>query len=253
MKKVKNYIVKWLKSYAESNNIKGYVLGVSGGIDSAVVSTLVAETGLEVLVLDLPIFQTKSEVSRLDKHVKWLQKKYKNVSYKQIDLSNSFKMLSETLNIKDELTLANTKSRLRMTTIYAFANNNNYLVAGTGNKVEDFGIGFFTKGGDGQVDLSPIADLMKSEVYLLGEYLGIIQPILEAKPTDGLWENAISDEEQIGATYDELEWAMEWDGDTTNITERQKEVLNIYQKRHNANKHKMSLPPICKISKELKT
>lgn len=252
MKKVKNHIVNWLKDYAEKNSIKGFVLGVSGGIDSAVVSTLAGETGIKTLIMDLPIFQTENEVSRAYKHVKWLQEKYSNIDFKKVDLSSSFQTLKGTMKIEDQLALANTRSRLRMTTLYAFANKLKYIVLGTGNKVEDFGIGFFTKGGDGMVDISPIADLMKSEVYKLGSELGIIDEILKAEPTDGLWEGAISDEEQIGASYDELEWVMTWNGKEDKLNEREKEVLKIYNSMHNGNKHKMSMPPICEIPEDIK-
>jgi NAD+ synthase len=148
--------------------------------------------------------------------------------------------------------MANSRSRLRMMTLYAVGQANGLLVAGTGNKVEDFGVGFYTKYGDGGVDLSPIADLMKSEVYALAREVGVIEEILNAPPTDGLWEDGRNDEDQIGATYDELEWAMEFKGEHEKLNERQKEVLKIYQSYHNQNKHKMIPIPVCEIPVELK-
>ena len=147
--------------------------------------------------------------------------------------------------------LVNTRARLRMTTLYYFAQLHNYLVAGTGNKVEDFGIGFYTKYGDGGVDLSPIADLMKTEVFALGKTLGVCQSILDAPPTDGLWNDNRTDEDQIGATYPELEWAMTFEGEDDNLTNRQREVLTIYRSFHRANRHKMIPIPVCEIPKEL--
>ncbi|MEN1784741.1 MAG: NAD(+) synthase [Bacteroidota bacterium] len=259
--KVIDYIVNWLRDYAENANIKGFVIGVSGGIDSAVTSTLCARTGLQLLCVEMPIHQGTNQVTRADKHIDWLMKHYANVSRQPVNLTPVFESLKAVLPpVADEeqraMSLANTRARLRMTTLYYFAALKGYLVAGTGNKVEDFGIGFYTKYGDGGVDLSPIADLLKTEVYQVGGALGIIQEIMEAAPTDGLWGDHRTDEDQIGASYPELEWAMTIDnlGKTAdNFTDRQKEVLKIYKKYNSANKHKMVPIPICTIPDSLKS
>jgi NAD+ synthase len=253
-------ISEWLKAYAQKAGQKGFTMGVSGGIDSAVVSTLVARTGLDVLILELPIHQGTAEVDRAKNHIAWLKENFSNVSSKEIDLTESYDTiynackLSTDITVSDEdfnFSMANTRSRLRMMTLYQFAGMNKMLVAGTGNKVEDFGIGFYTKYGDGGVDISPIADLMKSEVYALGAALGINNDILVAAPTDGLHTDGRTDEDQIGATYDELEWAMDFraNGGEPGITERQQEVLKIYDRFHNSNKHKMEEIPVFDTSK----
>ncbi len=259
--KVTNHIVNWLRDYATTGGLKGFVIGVSGGIDSAVTSTLCARTGLEVVCLEMPIHQAPSQVNRALNHVAWLQKNYANVRMTQVNLTPVFDSLIASLpkvsNEEDRfMSLANTRARLRMTSLYYFAALESLLVAGTGNKVEDFGVGFYTKYGDGGVDLSPIADLMKSEVYALAEYLGVNQEIIEAAPTDGLWGDDRTDEDQIGASYDELEWAMHYleeKVDVIGLSDRQKEVLSIYKKLHKANLHKMVEIPVCKISESLKS
>ncbi len=255
--RVIKYIVNWLSGYCETAGMRGFVIGVSGGIDSAVTSTLCAKTSKEVILLNLPIFQAPEQVSRAEQHIKWLQQQHKHARAITIDLTPPFQALMETFptDIQDSLTLANTRARMRMLTLYAVASHHKMLVAGTGNKIEDFGVGFFTKYGDGGVDISPIADLMKSEVYALGEELGVIEAILDAKPMDGLWGDNRTDESQIGATYAELEWAMRFDGDPGNehrLNTRQQEVLSIYRKFHHVNKHKMIPVPICKIPASLK-
>ena len=184
-----------------------------------------------------------------------LFRSHSNVSLLQIDLTHSFGVLEATLGLdpaQNHLALANTRARLRMTTLYAIAQANGCLVAGTGNKVEDFGVGFYTKYGDGGVDISPIADLYKTEVFKLAKYLGVVQSILDAKPTDGLWEDGRSDEDQIGASYPELEWAMEFNGEESKLDPRQKEVLEIYRKLNRANLHKMLPIPVCEIPENLK-
>tara|TARA_R110002049_G_scaffold241196_6_gene415007 strand:- start:8040 stop:8828 length:789 start_codon:yes stop_codon:yes gene_type:complete len=258
--KVTNHIVDWLKNYATKANIKGFVIGISGGIDSAVTSTLCAKTGLELLCLEMPIHQAENQISRAAKHVEWLQENYSNVHREMVNLSPVFDNFVETLpaveNEDDRfLSLANARARLRMTSLYYFAGLHGYLVAGTGNKVEDFGVGFFTKYGDGGVDLSPIADLMKSEVYEIAKFIGVNSNIIKAPPTDGLWGDDRTDEDQIGASYPELEWAMiadEQGGNTDNFTDRQKEVFALYKKLNSANQHKMNPIPICKIPNGLK-
>jgi NAD+ synthase len=255
--KVIDYIVAWLDDYCEQSGFKGFVIGVSGGIDSAVTSTLCARTGRSVLPLNLPIYQDRIQVSRASRHIDWLEKNFSNVEGIHLDLTSPFQSLEKAFprEVQDGLTMANTRSRLRMTTLYAFATHYRMLVAGTGNKVEDFGVGFYTKYGDGGVDISPIADLMKSEVYALGSSLKIIDDILEAPPTDGLWEDNRTDESQIGATYAELEWAMQYENGLAaeELTPRQKEVLRIYRKSHQANRHKMDPIPVLKIPDSVKS
>lgn len=255
-KQVIDHIVSWLNDYANKANIKGFVVGISGGIDSAVTSTLCALTGKQVVVLNLPILQPVSQFDRSNEHIAWMEKKFNNVKGYVQDLTPTFETISQDYPafIQDHLTMANVRARLRMTTLYAYAGHHGYLVAGTGNKVEDFGVGFFTKYGDGGVDISPIADLMKTEVYKIAKELDIIQSIQAAKPTDGLWDDDRSDEDQLGASYPELEWAMLYleEGVQTELSERQKKVLEIYQQRHRANKHKMDPIPVCLIPKELK-
>lgn len=262
-------ISEWLKEYAQNAGQKGFTMGVSGGIDSAVVSTLVAKTGMPVLILEMPIHQGTAEVDRARNHIAWLKENYSNVSSQEINLTSSYDILYDTLNQTEpafgelvnkndfDFSMANTRSRLRMMTLYQFAGMHKLLVAGTGNKVEDFGIGFYTKYGDGGVDISPIADLMKSEVYALGAELGVGNDILTAAPTDGLHTDGRTDEDQIGATYDELEWAMKQHEVLSKITEpvevdwteRQEEVYGIYLNFHNSNKHKMEEIPVFDTSK----
>jgi NAD+ synthase len=268
---------KWLGDYSEKSGTNGFVIGVSGGIDSSVVSTLCAMTGLNVLILEMPINQSTKEVLRARRHIDWLKSKYNNVSSLCIDLTESYQVLHKTFSLQPKLptklvtkeefefSMSNTRSRLRMTTLYQYAGTHNYLVAGTGNKVEDFGIGFYTKYGDGGVDLSPIADLMKSEVYALGSKLGIDEEILSAAPTDGLHNDGRTDEDQIGASYDELEWAMNWikdstvieqgvgvwhnDEDDLSLVQRERDVLQIFNTFHSKNRHKMLSIPIFNTQK----
>jgi NAD+ synthase len=212
MKNISEQIQSWLKEYVTDSKQKGFVIGVSGGIDSAVVSTLCAETGLPTIVVSLPIKEKVGHKLSLE-HINNLCDKYPNVKSVEVDLTNTFESFYNSVTHDcdvDNLSMANVRSRLRMITLYHIAQSNGMLVVGTGNKVEDFGIGFYTKYGDGGVDISPIADLMKSEVYELGKYLGVTENILNARPTDGLWTDGRTDEDQIGATYDELEWAMRY-------------------------------------------
>ncbi len=258
--KVVNHIVDWLKHYATNANVKGFVIGVSGGIDSAVTSTLCAKTGLDVLCLDMPIHQAPSQINRASHHVSWLQEHFKAVKKTKVNLTPVFdSLISELPSVDNEeeryMSLANTRARLRMTTLYYFAALESYLVAGTGNKVEDFGVGFYTKYGDGGVDLSPIADLLKTEVYALARHLGINQDIIDAPPTDGLWGDDRTDEDQIGASYPELEWAMQMkdEGKSADDFEgRQRKVFEIYTRYNTSNKHKMIPIPICEIPNDLK-
>lgn len=253
-KAISEYITSWLGDYCNLANQDGFIVGISGGIDSAVTSTLCAMTGKKVILLSMPIRQTNAEYSRAMNHISDLKSRFENVSSFDIDLSETFTSFEEKMPFSIEeqhLAMANSRARLRMTTLYAIGQANRCLVAGTGNKIEDFGIGFYTKYGDGGVDLSPIADLTKTQVWSIAREIGVIQEIINAKPTDGLWEDGRSDEDQIGASYPELEWAMEFKGDENSISERQKEVLAIYRKLNRANKHKMEPIPVCLIPKEL--
>ena len=248
-KEIIKHIKKWIVKYHNESSTNGFVIGISGGIDSALTSTLIAETGIPLLCIEMPINQNNNQVERGKNHISWLKANYKNINSLECDLTEifeKFKSLKTEENKNKLLALANTRSRIRMTTLYYFAQLNNALVAGTGNKVEDFGIGFYTKYGDGGVDLSPIADLMKSEVFELAKSLNINKEILDAPPTDGLWDNDKTDEDQIGATYNELEWAMT-NKNNKNLSKREKEVINIYNQFHQSNKHKMIPIPVCKI------
>src|SRR5210317_1783433 len=259
VKKVENHITHWLKSYLEEAKMNGFVVGMSGGVDSAVTSTLCAQTGHPVLCLEMPILQDKNQESRAKDHINWLKNQFSNVSSLHLSLDSvflSFKALLPPTEKEDAhfLSLANTRARLRMTSLYYFAALHGYLVAGTGNKVEDFGVGFYTKYGDGGVDLSPIADLLKTEVFALARHLGVVDSILDAKPTDGLWGDDRTDEDQLGATYPELEWAMaqqEAGKTASDFSGREAEVMAIYIKFNTANKHKMLPIPVCVIPSEL--
>jgi NAD+ synthase len=253
--KVSKHIVSWIDNYLNKSKMKGVVVGVSGGVDSALTSTLCAETKRNVLCIEMPINQEKDQVSRSKKHIEWLKKKYSNVSSINISLDNTFDSFIESIpeikSSENDLSLANTRSRLRMVALYYFSSLKKYLVVGTGNKVEDFGIGFYTKYGDGGVDISPIADLLKSDVYNLSKFYNINDEIIEATPTDGLWNDNRNDEDQIGASYEELEKAMQiahkLDYDLSN---REQEVLKIYKSLNSSNRHKMLPIPICKIPKD---
>ncbi len=260
--KIVDYIADWLKDYATKANMNGFVVGISGGIDSAVCSALCAKTGLRTLCLEMPIHQDTSHVTRAQTHIQMLKHHYANVSNVEVNLTPVFENFKTALpsaetSEKDtlDLALANSRARLRMTTLYYFAGLHGYLVAGTGNKVEDFGVGFFTKYGDGGVDLAPIADLMKSDVYEIGRFLGVPEEILQAPPTDGLFGDSRSDEVQLGASYDELEWAMkmqEQGKQEEEFSGRQLEVFKIYNRLHTRNRHKMDPLPVCEIPFHLK-
>jgi NAD+ synthase len=254
-----DFITNWLMDYCNAAGMMGFAVGISGGIDSAVTSTLCARTGKTVMPLNMPIYQSPDQLALASAHMQWLKNRFSNIVRATVDLTPVFQSIEQTLpeEIQDGMTMANTRSRLRMLTLYAFAGHHRLLVAGTGNKVEDFGVGFFTKYGDGGVDLSPIADLMKSEVYAIGRALGIIPGIMNATPTDGLWPDNRSDEAQIGASYDELEWAMNYDAAVeqeadSDLTDRQKSVLSIFRRFRRANTHKMKPVPVAVIPPELK-
>ena len=231
-KELKERIVKWIKDYADENKIQSLVVGVSGGIDSAVVSTLCAETGLPTFPLGMPIHQDSHQESLSDIHLAWLEKKYKNVKTLKFNLTKVFEKFKEALQdySNDNLSLANSRSRLRMTTLYQIAGKYNGMVVGTGNKVEDYGVGFYTKYGDGGVDIAPIADIYKTEVWELGRHLGVNEKIIEASPTDGLWDDKRTDEDQLGASYAQLEEAMEYGTGP---------AVKILETFNGKNKHKM--------------
>ncbi len=255
VEKVNEHIVNWLKTYADNAKVSGFVVGISGGVDSAVTSTLCAQTGLTTLCVEMPIHQSQNQVSRGREHIDQLQKRFPNVNRVEANLTPIYESFKTEVpksdnDAKYNLSLANTRARLRMTTLYYFAGIHDLLVAGTGNKVEDFGVGFYTKYGDGGVDLSPIADLMKSDVYALGQYLVIPDSIQKAAPTDGLFGDNRTDEDQLGASYDELEWAMledEKDSTSDIFFGREKEVFEIYKRLNFVNKHKMESIPVCEI------
>ena len=257
---VNKHIVNWLKTYAENAGIKGFVIGISGGIDSALTSTLCAQTGFPVLCVEMPIHQAESHVNRANEHISQLKVRFPLVTNERVDLTPVFEtFVAQTPKTDNEkaynLTLANTRARLRMTTLYYLGGLHGLIVAGTGNKVEDFGVGFYTKYGDGGVDVSPIADLLKSEVRQLAAYNLVPESILKAKPTDGLFGDDRSDEDQLGASYDELEWAMAQvaNGKTKNdFVERKLEVFKIYKRLNAANQHKMTPIPVCVVPESMK-
>lgn len=258
--KVIDHIVNWLKNYANNAKVNGFVIGISGGIDSAVTSMLCAKTGLDLLCLEMPIHQPINHVSRGKEHIKQLKDNFANVKNTLVDLTPVFDQFKAEVSIIDnqatvDMALANTRARLRMTTLYYYAGLHGLLVAGTGNKIEDFGVGFFTKYGDGGVDLSPIADLTKSEVYDLAKMLGISSSIINAVPSDGLFGDDRSDEDQIGASYPELEWAMSMKENGKKLEDfegRKREVFELFSKLNANNQHKMVPIPICEIPKNLK-
>ena len=235
------FISNWIKNYVEEmpSKAKSLIIGVSGGIDSSVSSTLSAMTGLKTIVLSMPIKQKKTQYDLSLKHQEWLVKNFNNVEVQTINLDKLFETFEDTLaKFDSELGLANSRARLRMTTLYQVAAANKGIVVGTGNKIEDFGIGFYTKYGDGGVDISPIADCNKTEVWEMGRELNILKEIIDAAPTDGLWDDGRTDEGQIGLTYEELEEAMQ----NPKSPNREK-----YEKIRSMNLHKMKPIPVCKI------
>jgi len=239
-----NIIKDWIENYCKNESFqpKTLVIGISGGIDSSVVSALCALTGRKTIVLTMPIKQIKSQNDLSIEHGKWLTSKFKNVEHKIIELENIFNSFEKTLNeFNSEHGFANSRARLRMTTLYQVAAANSGIVVGTGNKVEDFGVGFYTKYGDGGVDISPIADCNKTQVWELGKHLGISNKIIEAEPTDGLWNDGRNDRDQLGMSYSELEKAMEDENDPN-----YKKYLEIRKK----NLHKMNPIPVCKFDEK---
>lgn len=264
--KVESHIVGWLKDYAVKAKKEAYIVGISGGIDSGLTSTLCAKTGLKLICVQMPIHQHKPHVERATLHIKWLKENFpNNVSEINCDLTHVFDTFIKDVGIYHNdyellcVAEANSRARLRMTTLNYFAPLFSALTVGTGNKVEDYGLGYFSKWGDGSSDLSPIGDLMKSEVKNLARYMGIREELVNAVPSDGLYEQELTDEQNLTCSYDEFEFIMDWieinknalgtgnDKDATPLTERQKEVLKIYNERHFANLHKMKMPPICSV------
>ena len=279
MNRIKDYaeleerIVTWIRDYAESNGISALVCGVSGGIDSAVVSTLCARTGLPTFVLTMPLMSKLENTVLSTAHATELREQYENVTMQNVELSSVYDKFLQSVDwwtdahggergtyTTNKLANANTKSRLRMVTLYQIAGTIGGIVVGTGNKVEDYGVGFYTKYGDGGVDIAPIADLYKSEVWELGRHLGVDQRIIDAAPTDGLWVDSRTDETQIGASYEDLEWVMEsqifdherepesvtmWKG--VELTPQQQNAIKQYGKFHRQNKHKMNSIPTFKL------
>ena len=260
--KVAHYITDWMSDYLRKSGMSGYVVGISGGIDSAVVSSLAARCGCRTLCALLPIHQAASHVNRAVEHAESLRRCFPNVEVVDIDLTEAYDTFIASFGNRfiasqqqTDLANANARSRLRMTALYHCAGMNNLLVAGTGNKIEDFGVGFFTKYGDGGVDISPIADLVKTEVYELGRWLGVTESILNAAPTDGLFGDDRTDEQQIGASYPELEKAMCQAAagiDPQLLSERERQVYDIYTRRNRANHHKMEPIPVCVIPAAIK-
>ena len=234
---IKNWIINYVNEMP--TKAKALVVGVSGGIDSAVVSTISAMTGLKTIVLSMPIKQIKNQDDLSKLHCNWLIKNFKNIEYSNIDLDNVFSNFENALGIfNNEHAFANSRARLRMTTLYQVAGSNNGIVVGTGNKVEDFGVGFYTKYGDGGVDISPIADCTKTQIWDMGKCLNIDSKIIEAPPTDGLWTDGRNDEDQLGMSYQELEEAM------ANSNSKNYEK---YLKIRENNLHKMRNIPVCKF------
>ena len=236
-----NFISNWILDYSNKNNFSSLVIGISGGIDSAVTSTLSARTNLKTHVVTMPILDHQTLNNRGNNHVDWLKKNFKNITHHHIDLSKVFGEFQDKLGSNNsEHGYANSQARLRMTTLYQIAASNNGIVVGTGNKVEDFGIGFYTKYGDGGVDISPIADCLKTEVWDMGKELGINQEIIEADPTDGLWNDGRTDEQQVGLSYEEIEEAM---------LNEQSSNRNRYMEIRSKNVHKMEPIPVCILPK----
>ena len=235
------FISNWIKDYVEKmpSKAQSLIIGISGGIDSSVSSTLSAMTGIKTIVLSMPIKQKSSQHDLSLKHQEWLVKNFDNVEAHTLNLDKLFETFESTLsNFDSELGMANSRARIRMTTLYQAAAANKGIVVGTGNKVEDFGVGFYTKYGDGGVDISPIADCNKSEVWEIGKSINILQEIIDAAPTDGLWDDGRTDEGQLGLKYEELEEAM----NNVNSINREK-----YEKIRKMNLHKMEPIPVCKI------
>jgi NAD+ synthase len=265
-----NHITKWLKAYAKSAKISTFVVGISGGIDSSVVSALCANTGIDTIVVQMPIRQNRKLDNRSSMQAGWLLERYKNVTHMSMDLTSVFTTFEKNLtphcreNTDEQrvnLAFANSRARLRMMTLYQIAQSHGGIVVGTGNRVEDFGVGFFTKYGDGGVDISPIGDCMKTEVWDMGREFGLPQDIIDAPPTDGLWADDRTDEDQLGMTYPELERAMYNDEHERNdvyntlpleLPKEERSQLKTYRAIRARNMHKMLPIPVCAIPKDAK-
>ena len=248
-------IVRWLKDYYYMYALDSFVVGVSGGIDSAVTSTLCAKTELPVHAVGMPLYQDTTQESLSDRHLEWLSMNYSNVRQHKFDLSDTFDSFLETMGpqFTTKHAEANSRSRLRMITLYQIAACQGGVVVGTGNKVEDYGVGFYTKYGDGGVDIAPIADIYKTQVWGLGEYMGICKDIINAEPTDGLWDDKRTDESQLGASYSDLEWVMENNipEDTADeYDEEKRAAIKQYYKFNTMNKHKMLPIPTFKLESD---
>jgi NAD+ synthase len=255
-----NHIVKWLRAYARSAKISTFVVGISGGIDSSVVSALCAQTGLKTIVVQMPIRQAKSLDNRSSMQAGWLLERYPNVTHMSMDLTKVFNAFEKDLvpycrenedEQQVELAFANSRARLRMMTLYQIAQSHDGIVVGTGNRVEDFGVGFFTKYGDGGVDISPIGDCMKTQVWDMGRELGLVQEIIDAAPTDGLWTDGRTDEDQLGMSYPELELAMIQAESNSGVdSPQEKKNLKRYREIRARNMHKMMPIPVCNMPKD---
>jgi NAD+ synthase len=242
-------ITKWIGDYARKNNINTLVVGISGGIDSSVVSALCGRTGIATIAVSMPIRQSKTTHELSLKHGEWLEQNFANVSHETVDLTSPFKHFEKAMDtFSNELAFANSRARLRMMCLYQIAQSQGGIVVGTGNRVEDFGVGFFTKYGDGGVDLSPIGDCMKSDVWEMGGYLNILPEIISAAPTDGLWADGRTDEDQLGMTYPDLGVAMQEDESKIRLSESvNAENLKTYRSIRQRNLHKMQPIPVCKF------
>jgi len=239
-----DYILNWIKEYVSSLNFQpvSLVIGVSGGIDSAVTSALCAKTGFKTIAISMPIKQNATQHDLSLKHLEWLNNNFSNVETRIIDLDKIFQSFENTMkDFNNSLAFANSRSRLRMVTLYQIAQANKGIVVGTGNKVEDFGVGFYTKYGDGGVDISPIADCSKTDVWNIGKSLGVINKIIEAAPTDGLWDDSRNDESQLGLTYEQIEEAME---------NSDSKYFKQYSEIRDSNLHKMKPIPVCILPKD---
>lgn len=247
------FITQWIRNYARKHKINTLVVGVSGGIDSAVVSTLCAGTGLPVIAVSMPIHQSAATHSLSLAHGTWLRENFPNVQHLTLDLTPTFREFERLWTDATELGLANSRARLRMMTLYQIAQDRGGIVVGTGNRVEDFGVGFFTKYGDGGVDISPIGDCLKTQVWAMGQALGVLADIITAAPTDGLWADGRTDESQLGMTYPELEQAMAWDGmaadsaEIQSLDRAQRARLRRYRDIRARNLHKMQPIPVCEM------
>lgn len=239
------HITRWIKDYAKKNKIKTLVVGVSGGIDSAVVSTLCARTGLPTIAVSMPIKQSKSTHSLSLAHGEWLNTNFSNACHVTHDLTPTFRQFEKVFPAGSPLAFANSRSRLRMICLYQIAQDHSGIVVGTGNRVEDFGVGFYTKYGDGGVDISPIGDCMKTQVWAMGRELGVLEAIITAAPTDGLWDDGRTDESQLGMTYPELETMMQLDAEGFDPAPGDRAKLRRYREIRARNLHKMQPIPVC--------